>query len=163
MKNIFTKENILTAVGVVVVILALVYAPSIKKENVSESSTIPPLQEGVPNVGIANPASEVCIAYGYRLLMRKDENGGEVGYCVFPDGTECEEWQFFRNECGKERKTGQMEQFPIIGEGHLKIPDEKTYVGCPKWVDCMPKIGPDGGKNICVVPPECEGYTERAY
>jgi hypothetical protein len=37
---------------------------------------------------------------------RRTEAGGEVGGsgastrdCVFPDGSECEEWAFFRGEC----------------------------------------------------------------
>ena len=161
MKNIFTKENVLTAVGVIIVILALMYAPSIKKENTSEPSQISPSRETTSSVGIANPASQTCVAYGYRLLMRKDENGGEVGYCVFPDGTECEEWSFFRGECGKEKKIGKMEQFPEFG-----IPfgsDGGKYAGCPEWVNCMPKIGQNEQQGTCVIPPECEGYTQRAY
>jgi len=31
---------------------------------------------------------------------------------------------------------------------------------CPEWVNCMP------GNDInvrCVIPPECEGYTQKAY
>lgn len=31
--------------------------------------------------------------------MRTDENGA-YGVCVFPDGSECDEWAFFRGECG---------------------------------------------------------------
>ena len=29
----------------------------------------------------------------------REEAGGTAGYCVFPDGSECEEWAYFRNEC----------------------------------------------------------------
>jgi inhibitor of cysteine peptidase len=46
-----------------------------------------------------NPASKHCADQGYTLEIRS-EAGGEVGYCLFPDGTECEEWAFFRGECG---------------------------------------------------------------
>jgi hypothetical protein len=31
--------------------------------------------------------------------MRQDASGGTVGICVFPDGSECEEWAYFRGEC----------------------------------------------------------------
>ncbi|MGI9553924.1 MAG: DUF333 domain-containing protein, partial [Thermodesulfobacteriota bacterium] len=24
---------------------------------------------------------------------------GDVGYCLFNDGTQCEEWAYFRGEC----------------------------------------------------------------
>jgi len=51
-----------------------------------------------PGVGMANPASVHCEEEGGTLDIRS-EAGGEVGYCLFPDGSECEEWAFFRNEC----------------------------------------------------------------
>ncbi|MEW6617355.1 MAG: DUF333 domain-containing protein [Patescibacteria group bacterium] len=164
MKNVFTKENILTAVGLIIVVASIVYAPSLQKKDIQKNETIPSSGNTTSsNVGIANPASQVCVAYGYKLEIRKDESGGEVGYCVFPDGKECEEWQFFRNECGKDKKGGELEQMPGFGENPVQIPNEKKYAGCPKWVDCMPKIGPSGREDTCIVPPECEGYTERAF
>ncbi|MCD6289750.1 MAG: META domain-containing protein [Anaerolineae bacterium] len=49
-------------------------------------------------VGMPNPASVHCVKQGGRLEIRR-ESGGEVGYCVFPDGSECEEWAFFRGKC----------------------------------------------------------------
>ena len=48
--------------------------------------------------GIANPASENCVKQGGALEIRK-EAGGEVGYCHFADGSECEEWALLRGEC----------------------------------------------------------------
>ncbi len=49
-------------------------------------------------IGLPNPASLFCQEQGYELEMR-EEAGGTAGYCLFPDGTECEEWAFFRGEC----------------------------------------------------------------
>jgi inhibitor of cysteine peptidase len=37
---------------------------------------------------------------GYQLEIRTAADGGQTGYCLFPDGTECEEWAYHRNECG---------------------------------------------------------------
>jgi len=51
-----------------------------------------------PEAEMANPASKHCADQGGRLEIR-DETDGQVGYCVFPDGSECEEWAFFRGEC----------------------------------------------------------------
>jgi putative hemolysin len=48
--------------------------------------------------GMANPASKFCVDQGYQSEIR-DEAGGQVGYCLFPDGSECEEWAFYRGEC----------------------------------------------------------------
>ncbi|MDX9833250.1 MAG: DUF333 domain-containing protein, partial [Anaerolineae bacterium] len=47
---------------------------------------------------IVNPASEYCLQQGGTLDIRT-EAGGEVGYCQFADGSECEEWAFMRGEC----------------------------------------------------------------
>jgi putative hemolysin len=52
-----------------------------------------------PQANMPNPASVNCVDKGGTLDIRKDTNGGEVGYCVFTDGSECEEWAFFREEC----------------------------------------------------------------
>ncbi len=49
--------------------------------------------------GIPNPASEYCEANDGRVEIREDESGGQVGYCIFPDGSECEEWAYYRGEC----------------------------------------------------------------
>jgi putative hemolysin len=47
---------------------------------------------------LANPASKYCVDLGNKLEMR-EETGGTAGYCIFPDGSECEEWAFYRGEC----------------------------------------------------------------
>jgi putative hemolysin len=49
-------------------------------------------------IGLPNPASKFCEDNGYKLEMR-EEAGGTVGYCLFPDGSECEEWAYYRGEC----------------------------------------------------------------
>ncbi len=36
----------------------------------------------------------------------------------------------------------------------------KLFSSCPEWVNCMP--GPDVGTR-CVIPPGCEGITQKAY
>lgn len=49
-------------------------------------------------VGMANPASVYCEEQGGALEIR-EENGGQGGYCIFEDGSECEEWEYYRGEC----------------------------------------------------------------
>jgi putative hemolysin len=51
------------------------------------------------NAQIANPASVNCIDKGGQLEIRTDEAGGQYGVCKFDNGSECEEWKFFREEC----------------------------------------------------------------
>ncbi len=54
--------------------------------------------------GLPNPASKYCVDQGYELEIRTDESGNQYGVCIFPDGSECEEWAFFRGECTYEEQ-----------------------------------------------------------
>ena len=56
-------------------------------------------------IGMPNPASVHCNERGGRLEIVKDAQGNESGICHLPDGTVCEEWALFRNECGVQKKT----------------------------------------------------------
>ena len=49
--------------------------------------------------GIANPAAEFCVAQGGTVEI-VDEAGGQVGYCILPDGSSVEEWEYFRTQTG---------------------------------------------------------------
>jgi putative hemolysin len=49
------------------------------------------------------PADAYCLELGYKCEVRTGEDGGEIGVCIFPDGTECEAWSFFRGNCGQEK------------------------------------------------------------
>ncbi len=51
------------------------------------------------SIGMANPASVYCTENKGTLEIRTDENGGQVGVCVFEDGSECDQWAFYRGEC----------------------------------------------------------------
>ncbi len=50
-------------------------------------------------VGMPNPASVYCEEQGGQLEIRSDADGGQYGVCIFSDGSECDEWAFFRGEC----------------------------------------------------------------
>jgi len=68
---------------------------------VSACQSAAPSQPSPAAGGLANPASTYCVALKYDLQIRSDASGAQAGYCVFPDKTECEEWAFFRGECGQ--------------------------------------------------------------
>lgn len=51
--------------------------------------------------GLANPASVFCESRGGELEIRTASDGGQTGACKFDDGSECEEWAFYRGECKK--------------------------------------------------------------
>ena len=48
---------------------------------------------------LANPASVFCEEQSGSLETRTDADGNQNGYCIFADGSECEQWAFFRGEC----------------------------------------------------------------
>jgi len=46
-----------------------------------------------------NPASVYCEEQGYTFEIHTAEDGSQSGICVFPDGSSCDEWAYFRGEC----------------------------------------------------------------
>lgn len=69
--------------------------PSVQREPSPNQSAETP----TGGVSLANPASVFCEDNGGVLEVRTDSQGGEYGVCIFPDGSECEEWAFMRGEC----------------------------------------------------------------
>ena len=57
--------------------------------------TAPQTQAGMPN-----PASVYCTQKGNKLEIRTAADGSQSGICVLPDGSICDEWAYFRGECG---------------------------------------------------------------
>ncbi len=57
-------------------------------------------KEEIKVASLPNPASQDCVDKGGNLKTVK-ETAGELGICQFSDGSQCEEWKLFRNECQK--------------------------------------------------------------
>ena len=104
---------------------------------------------------MANPASVYCAEHGGKVEIR-DAEGGQVGICVFPDGSECDEWAFFRGEC----TPPGMEPTPA--------PTVFANMANPASVYCTENGGTldirqgDGGEvGICVFPggAECDEWA----
>ncbi len=51
-------------------------------------------------IGMSNPAGVYCkgLGYSYKIV---DGANGQYGVCVFPDGSQCEEWKFLEGLCGQ--------------------------------------------------------------
>lgn len=71
---------------------------------------------------IANPASVHCIEQGGTLRI-ETEAAGQYGICTLPDGTECEEWAYFRGEC-PEKEVAEKED--VIEETQTEATDATT-------------------------------------
>lgn len=94
-----------------------------------------------PFIGIPNPASFYCQEMGYELELRETDQGTE-GICIFPDSTECEEWEFLSGRCSVEWTFCQRQGYTIQpGEdtGVCSFPDGST---CPEYDffigECLP-------------------------
>lgn len=78
--------------------LALVACAPVGSGEMEANETAIPAEASRDDAGLPNPASVYCEEKGYRLEMREGE-GGTYGVCLFPDGSECDEWAYFRGEC----------------------------------------------------------------
>lgn len=130
--------------------LTIILASCTQKTSPTPSAAV------TPGAGLPNPASEMCIQYGATVEIR-DTEAGQAGYCIFPDGTECEEWAFFNGEC-KPQSTPEAgvpnpaSQFCVQHGGQSVIRDtDAGQVGtcvfpdgseCEEWAffngECMP-------------------------
>jgi uncharacterized protein len=59
-----------------------------------------PTATDMPQVNMPSPASVHCMQNGNKLEIRTAADGSQYGICVFPDGSTCDEWAYFRGECG---------------------------------------------------------------
>jgi putative hemolysin len=59
-----------------------------------------PAATGIPPANMSNPASVYCEQHGNQLEIHTAADGSQSGVCVFPDGSTCDEWAYYRGECG---------------------------------------------------------------
>lgn len=59
-----------------------------------------PTATDMPQAGVPNPASVYCEQNGNKLEIRTATDGSQSGICIFSDGSACDEWAYFRGECG---------------------------------------------------------------
>jgi putative hemolysin len=77
---------------------------------------------------IANPATANCELKGYLSKIRTTSDGSQYGVCVFPDGSACEEWAFYRGECAPQPEK------PTSGK-------DSSQIANPASVNCTQKGG----------------------
>ena len=64
------------------------------------ASCAPKAATPTPAANLPNPASVYCEGHGNRLEIRTAADGSQSGACIFPDGSQCDEWAYYRGECG---------------------------------------------------------------
>jgi putative hemolysin len=65
-----------------------------------QTSPTPTVEANMPN-----PASVYCEQQGNTLEIVTAADGSQSGVCIFPDGSSCDEWAYFRGECGSAEQT----------------------------------------------------------
>src|SRR5512137_861509 len=87
-----TMKKILVLIPVLLMLVACTMSEAQSAEPSASTSTPPP--------DMPNPASLYCKEQGYRSEIRTASDGSQASYCIFPDGSECDEWRYYRGECG---------------------------------------------------------------
>ena len=81
-----------------------------------------PISTNTPQANMPSPASVYCEQHGNRLEIHTAADGSQSGVCIFPDGSECEEWAYFRNECEPNAPA-------------TETPEASIYAGWMEYVD----------------------------
>ncbi len=71
--------------------------------------TIPSTAPGATGASVANPAAAFCEIRGYRLQQVVVDDGSQSAICIFPDGSQCDEWAYYRGQCGPATPVPQTE------------------------------------------------------
>ncbi len=96
MKKIFPFTIILLAlIACTVAVRAIIEYFSVTQATSDSTAT------DNPQVNMPNPASAYCEQQGNKHEIQMASDGSQNGICVFPDGSTCEEWAYFRGECGQ--------------------------------------------------------------
>lgn len=72
-----------------------------------------PAATGTIQANMPNPASVYCEAHGNRHEIITAADGSQSGVCVFPDGSTCDEWAYFRGECGPAAQASPTPAIPV--------------------------------------------------
>jgi putative hemolysin len=93
-------------------------------------------------IGLPNPASVYCKNQGGKLEIRNFKDG-QRGFCIFDDGSECDEWDFYYGRCKKGEKfcknlcgDGICQEIVCMAVG---CPCSENKETCP--IDCGEKTG----------------------
>ncbi len=116
--------------SLITLLLLLVFLGGCQRNQTDDQNTLTPEQieasedDAGQNVGLANPASENCLALGGQLQI-KERKTGQYGVCFFDDNRQCEEWALFRGDCpvGGRKITGydnEAEIFCAITGGQVE-------------------------------------------
>jgi putative hemolysin len=76
------------------ILITLTACTGLKSRQPEPTSTV------ISPVNMPNPASVYCEDNGNTHEIRSAADGSQSGVCIFPDGSTCDEWAYYRGECG---------------------------------------------------------------
>jgi len=79
-----------------------------------------------------NPASAYCVEQGFKSEIRTAADGSQTGVCIFPDGSECDEWAYYRGEC---KPASQAANTQAIYSPELITPEPSAYEDWMEYAD----------------------------
>jgi putative hemolysin len=74
-------------------------SPSLEPLTSTGDPAMPNSTEPTSQAALPNPASEYCEQNEGKLEIRTAADGSQSANCIFQDGSQCEEWAFYRGEC----------------------------------------------------------------
>lgn len=90
----------------VTIVLILMVACTAAQTDPTARPPVEVVPTAIPQANMPNPASVFCQEQGYQSEIRTAEDGSQSGVCIFPDGSECDEWAYFRGECSPAAESG---------------------------------------------------------
>lgn len=87
----------------------------------SDSSSSSVAEDERGSVGVPNPAHVYCENTGYTATNEE---------CAFPDGSSCEQWSFFRGECGQSRSYCHLNGGSVSTQRVVSNGGEYVYAVC---------------------------------
>ena len=103
---------------------------------------------------LANPAAVSCQEQGYSYQIRTVEDGGQAGVCLFPDGSECDGWDFYNDDCAP----GDSATLEVVEETVLVEPTSTPIVPAEMSVaGWLGHVISDQDDDLLVLSPEGAG------
>lgn len=93
------------AIALIIILVFLVAGGIIYKNLLLKNSEKAEIENSSEeNTKIANPAAVKCEEEGGKSEIKSYPSGNQYGICLFSDGSQCKQWDFFRGDCDKGEK-----------------------------------------------------------
>ena len=99
----------------------------------------------IPLAGLPNPAAVYCTQNGYKYEIQTASDGSQSGICIFPDGSTCDDWAYYREECGPAVQINSSPTEPVA----TPLPSPSPEVSLT-FIDSGQDLGQGDGASVAV-------------